>query len=497
MKVTGDELGQIADPRMDFAQAQLIAFIDGSKNCAVRSWAATALGKLGRTTPEIRAKLMDVLVNERNGKKGKHHFHESADAALSLGTLGVVEATPPLLQILANKKNKKYLRCSAVVALGLMKTPSNRSILEGLYYAPDSDRDLKASALLGLGLLKDERSAFTLYKVLMGRAKEEFKTIAVTSLERIGLKRIAFRNGSKTRTVDLVGQFEALLRHRKTSVQVRRALALALGSLGREKTSLNVLRAVYETDRDMGVKGFSLISLALMKKSDEASQGMVRDVFLRALKGEKNAEVRAFAALAAGISREAGLGERLLQVFNSKERPDVRAAAAVGLGILAHRPAVADLCRELKNPQDGGDARGYAAVSLGMIGDPEAIVYLRWVLENVNVPYLKWASSMGLAYLGDKKAITLIVECLDDRNLPTRITAIRSLAYFRDLSTLQPLVEQYRKEKLESVRESIVRTMGMIVDQSEDVPACRQIGQGVNWAGLAKRHVLLRLVSLY
>ncbi|MHC4780460.1 MAG: HEAT repeat domain-containing protein [Planctomycetota bacterium] len=490
-QVSGEGASDIADPRSTFARDRLLGYINQSKNCCVRSWSITALGKLGQDTPEIREKLLKVLLDK------KHHFHESADAAIALGSMRVVEATEPLLRILGNKKKKKFLRCCAAVSLGLMKSPSNRSILEDLYHAPESDRDIRASALLALGLLGDERSAYTLYKVLMGKAKEEYKTIAVTSLARIGKTGIIFRTGSRTRTVDLVGQFETLLRHRKTPVQVRRALALALGDMGTESTSLETLRRVYETDRDRGVRGFALISMALMKKSDGVNQELVSKVFLRALKGERNAEVKGFAALASGMSRDSSLGKPLLHVFNGKEQPDVRAAAALGLGILKYEPAVSDLCSELKAPRDGGDARGYAAVALGMIGDGAATDYLKWVLKNVNVPYFQWASSMGLALLGDRTAIPLVVERLDDKNLQTRVTAIRSLSYFRDLSTLKPLMDQYGREKLESVRESIIRTMGMILDESESIPACRLIGEGMNWAGLAKRHVLLRLVSLY
>jgi HEAT repeat protein len=488
---TEDGDGETVDPRILLAEAGLLEIIDDKKSCDVRSWSATALGKLGRNTPEIRNKLIDALLD------GKRHYHESADAALALGTLRVVEATQPLLRILSNKKKKKLLRCSAAVALGLMKSLANRDLLERIFHAPDSKKDLKAAALLGLGLLGDERSAFTLTKVLLSNAKDELKTVAVASLARTGVSHLVFRRGSRSRTVDLAGLFETLLRRKTTRVQVRRGLALALGTVWREETTLEVLRRVYRTDRDEGVKGFALISLALMKKGDPAKKEMVRDVLLRALKVEGNARVRGFAALACGLARDVELGAPLLEVFNGNERADVRAAAAVGLGVLRYRPALPDLAQELRKPRDGGHARGYAAVALGMIGDPAASGYLKWILKNVNVPYLKWASATGLALLRDRTALPLILECIDDRNLMTRVTAIRSLAYFRDLSTVKPLMDQFRVEKLDSVRECIVRTMGMILDDAETIPACRRIGTGVNWAGLAKRPVLLRLVSLF
>jgi HEAT repeat protein len=378
-----------------------------------------------------------------------------------------------------------------------MKSPANHHVLERTFHAPDSTKDVKGAALLGLGLLGDERSATTLYGILLSGGRDEYRTIAVASLVRTGVSSIVFRRGSRSRMVDLVDLFETLLGRKTTPVQVRRGLALALGSMGREETSLDVLRGAYRTDRDEGVQGFALISLALMKKEDPERKETVRRFFLRVLKREGDARVRGFAVLAAGLTRDAELGKSLLEVFNSSERSDVRAAAAVGLGVLRYGPALSDLARELKHPRDGGDARGYAAVALGMIGDPAASEYLKWILKNVNVPYLKWASATGLALLRDRTALPLILECIDDRNLTTRLTAIRSLAYFRDPSTLEPLMDRFRAEKLDSVRECIVRTMGMILDDAETIPACRRIGAGVNWAGLARRPVLLRLVSLF
>jgi HEAT repeat protein len=487
-----DEAGvETIDPRIDMATTALLVYIDDKKSCDVRSWSATALGKLGRNTSEVRMKLIKALLSR------KRHFHENADAALSLGMLRAVEATEPLCRIVSDKRRKSFVRCAAAVSLGLMKSPANRPVLERVLHASDSGKDLKGAALLGLGLLGDERSAYALYQVLIGNSREEYKTIAVASLARSGASRIVFRRGSRSRTVDLVELFESLILRKTTSDPVRRGLVLALGTLGREKTSLDVLRRAYGSTRDSGVKGFTLLSMALMKKENPAKQAQVRETILTALRRGKSARVRGFAALAAGLSEDPELGGALLVVFNGKDQADVRAAAAVGLGILRHRAAVDDLVRELREPRDGGDARGFAAVALGMIGDRSASKSLRWILKNVNVPYLKWASATGLALLGDRGAIPQILECMDDRNMTTRLTAIRSLGYFRDLSTLKPLMERFEKEKSDGVRECIVRTMGMILDDAESVPACRRIGAGVDWAGLSKRPVLLRLVSLF
>jgi HEAT repeat protein len=355
---------------------------------------------------------------------------------------------------------------------------------------------VKAGCLLGLGLLKDERAAYTLYPVIMGNSPEELQSFAVTSLAKIGTTKITFRVGRRSREVDIVDLLEKKLVRKTTRTQVRRAMAMALGTIGREETSIKALQQAYRIDRDKGVKGFALLSLALMKKSD-ANKLVVRDVLRQALKRERDTIVRGFAALAVGLSRDVEAGKQLLDVFNKDRNAEVRAAAAIGLGIIKYKPALPDLGGEVEKPRDGGDARGYACVALGMIGDPAASKYLKSVLKNVNIPYLKWASATGLAVLRDRSALPMILECLSDKNQITRDSAVRSLAYFRDDTTILPLLEQFKKEKSDEVRAMICVTLGQIVDVSQEVPILRRIGRNVNWIAAVRMPSIALLTRIF
>jgi HEAT repeat protein len=132
-----------------------------------------------------------------------------------------------------------------------------------------------------------------------------------------------------------------------------------------------------------------------------------------------------------------------------------------------------------------------------MIGDRNASKYLKSVLKNVNIPYLKWASATGLAVLGDKSAIPMILEWIGDGNSITRDSAIRSLGYFRDDSTIMPLLDQFKKEKNDKVRAMICVTLGQIIDTSTKVPVLRRIGRNVNWIAAIRMPSVALLTRIF
>ena len=454
----------------------------------VRAASCIALGKLGQNTPEVRTKLVAAL-------KDRHKDVQDS-AALALGMVKAVEATHDLTKIVMNKRNKTSLRCFAAVGLGLMGNPANLRTLQNIFTASDTKEEVKAGALLGLGLLKDERAAYTLYPVVMSNYKEELQSFAVTALAKIGTTEIEFRRGRKSTKIDIVNLFERKMLTKTTKTQVRRAMAMALGTIGREDSSIKALQQAYRVDRDKGVKGFALLSMALMKKND-ANKMVVNDTLRRALVRERDNVVKGFAALAVGLSKDEEGGKLLLNVFLKERNPDVRAAAAVGMGIMKYKQALPDLGQEVKKPKDGGEARGYACVALGMIGDPAASDYLKSVLKDVNIPYLKWASATGLAILNDKSAIPMIMEWINDKNQITRESAIRSLSYFRDDSTISPLLDQFRKEKSDHVRTMCIVTLGMIGDVSDEIPVLRRIGRNVNWIAAVRMPAVDLLTKIF
>ncbi|MHC5038251.1 MAG: HEAT repeat domain-containing protein [Planctomycetota bacterium] len=487
-RITGMEGGNaVANPQLHV----LVDFLCQSltdDHREIRASAAIALGKIRWNEAPIRSALLKALKDRDRTVR--------ATAALALGMIGAKETGPRLAAILKNKRNDSGFRSFAAVSLGLMGDPANLRVLQTTFHAPDSKSDVKGGAILGLGLLGQERAVYTLLPVFLRTMREEFRALAVTSLARLGMVEICLGSGKKAVTLDLIQEFEKRLLDKRTPREVRRAIALALGTFGREQTSRSVLQKAYWRDRDKGVRGFALLSIAQLGKKSEEKGRSLR--FLSwALSRETSPLLRGYLALGLGLTEEAEAGPLLLDLFQGKEHPDVRAAAAVGLGIVKYRAALPDLGREIQDPKDAGKARGYAAMALGMIGDPASVPYLRAVLENANIPYLRWAASNGLALLGDRTAVPALLKSMGDRNLLTRRTTIQALRFFRDETSIEPLLACFRKEKVDVLRRSIIGTLGAIGEPVKGIPALRRIDRHVNWMAAIRLKSIALLLDLF
>lgn len=485
--VTGTEGGSAPSAKLEVLVDKLVANLD-DRYFDVRAASCLALGKVGANTEEVRRGLLKAMKDKNSD------VQESA--VLALGMIHAVECSDAVVAILRHKQNDEGMRCFAAVSLGLMGSPANLGALQGVYGAPDTKEEVRAGCILGLGLLGDERAVYALYPAAMGAAKEEIQAFAVTALANIGKVRFEMRTGRRTAEVDLLEVFGRKLVTKETPTEVRRALALALGEIGDDEGSLRALQQAYRADRDKGVRGFALLSMALLKKGEGARQ-MVLDTLVRAMKTESDAMLRGFATLAVGLTRDPAAGPDLLALFTGKAEAEVRAAAAIGLGLLKYTPAMPDLGREVENPKDGGEARGYAAVALGMIGDRGATDCLKTVLETVRDPYLQWASATGLALLKDTSAIPMVLAKLDDKNRITRESAIRSIAFFREDATLEPILEQFGKEDSNEIRALMVVTLGNIAEASEDMPVLRKVGRNVNWVAAQRLKAVDLLTRLF
>ena len=457
----------------------------------VRSSAAVALGKLNCGDPAVRLRLVAALRDR--------HPDVRESAALGLGMIRAVEASGELAAILKDKLQAARLRAFAAVALGLQGDPAVLPALLAALDSPDTKDAVKAGVILGIGLLGDERGAQALLAVVLGNEEEELQALALAALAKIGAVEVgsARRGAGKT---DVVRLLETRLRDKDARTQVRRSAALALGAIGRAETSADVLEKAIRFDRDKGVRAFALVGLARLAArlpEGDGAAAAARNFLRRAACDESDDRVKGFAVLAVGLSRDEKAGGLVLGMFNGSEAADVRAAAAVALGLLKHRDAIPDLSREIREPRDGGDARGFACVALGMIGDPCAVDFLRAVLREAGHPYLIGAAATGLALLGDRGALPLILKRIEERDEVVREAAVRSLQFFRDDSTAAPLLDMVRREKSEPIRAMMVVSLGAIADASEEMPVLRRIGRDVNWVAAKNLPAIALLLRMF
>lgn len=138
--------------------------------------------------------------------------------------------------------------------------------------------------------------------------------------------------------------------------------------------------------------------------------------------------------------------------------------AALLLGILGDKRAVPALIEATKD-----DAIDYcAATSLGAIGDKRAIPALHGMLERcVNDTFSCLFAGYGLAMLGDKEGLKVVIDTLNDRrvNWGNRDHAIYALGKLGDKEAVPYLVAALKDEH-PNIRVSAARALGKIGDVS-------------------------------
>jgi HEAT repeat protein len=172
---------------------------------------------------------------------------------------------------------------------------------------------------------------------------------------------------------------------------VRAAAAIALGKAGDAKVLPHLVGALSDTHQQVSESA----SLAIGILGEREGLPVLRDLLLDTVEGRKlvrrpqgvPVRTRAFAAIGMGLVGDRHAVADLLFVADPARREaskDVPIGAIVGLGLLGSEAsdAVAPLLDLLANPRIEDLVRSYAATSLGKIGDPAAVPALRRALRD-------------------------------------------------------------------------------------------------------------------
>jgi len=121
--------------------------------------------------------------------------------------------------------------------------------------------------------------------------------------------------------------------------------------------------------------------------------------------------VRAYLALAMGVTRDKFYSDILIEGLNDENR-ESRLAAVQAVGLIGAKNAGSRLKEIVKN-SDFSIERLAATISLGLIGDAGSIPMLKELLEDEE-PNIQWDAAVALAKMGDPSG-AFIIENLMDR----------------------------------------------------------------------------------
>ena len=120
--------------------------------------------------------------------------------------------------------------------------------------------------------------------------------------------------------------------------------------------------------------------------------------------------VRAYLALAMGVTRDEFYSDALLIGLNDENR-ESRLAAVQAIGMVGAKTALPKL-QEILEKSQFTDERLATTISMGMIGDKNSIPLLQTLLEDEE-PNIQWDAAIALAKMGDTSGAFIIANLLD------------------------------------------------------------------------------------
>ncbi len=510
-----DVLGELRDNRS--LSLMLEAIRDEDEN--VRATAVEHLGKLGE--PSVVDALLDIL--------DSGELWTAYPAADALGRIGNKKAVPHLLQAL----KRKPLREPALKALGLLAEPSTLehiiSLLEDsskniqeqalktiermyhngveagfitgelrrllgakaiallLNYAWSNKREVRISAILLLGLMKDEAAYGPLLDI---SHEEEFAEDVKKALVFIGsgnpgslLQLFNTDNTHQLRFIcEVAGEivspvyydvFEGLLKNEDGHVRAIAAYSISrLGDRRARQELLSLLTDPYEDVQEAAVEALSNLRDALqtdeliyMLKSDDPflrrntvrllgklkAADAVADIGF-ALKDEKIMVRKA--AIEALFSLGTPDAVRYLTHALTDEDPDIRISATLSIGALGGERALDSLIILTADPEDF--VRVSAAKALGLLKDRGAVKNLIKLLSDRS-GFVVSTAIESLKALGGDEANVAILKMLSSEDEEIRRTAITALEGFEEA---EDRLVSFLKDPDWATRIAAVRALG-------------------------------------
>ncbi|MGQ0612716.1 MAG: HEAT repeat domain-containing protein [Planctomycetaceae bacterium] len=420
--------------------------------------AAIALGMLPKLDDKdkaiVRQICLEVVADD------KQRTRERAWAAVALGLQRDREAVRPLMKLLEVKYSDDNVPAGILVGLGLI---GDNSIVDELCTAfkekklAGQEVTDRVQAFIGYALMKieDPKALDTIVQVLKLRS---FGTIAKRSAA-IAAGVLGAKADEKTKE-DLFKTVKSFI-DKVSDPSCRNFATIALSQIG-TKECLEALMS-YAEDGDVGQRPFAALGLAthvFYKDRDAArgGEGMNPEMRLKivaklgALSDKlKDTDTKAAFLLARGIVKDKSAVETLVNNAGDKSGdPLIRGFSCVALGLLG------DASDNVKNAiklalADGkksADLRRDAATGLGLLKDARIVDTLIEELKSAKTFAVQGGLITAIGTIGDHRAITPLVEILNDLKQPAQTRALAAVGLgmigdLRELPALARLSQNY------------------------------------------------------
>ncbi len=221
--------------------------------------------------------------------------------------------------------------------------------------------------------------------------------------------------------------------------QTRYFAALSLGRIGGEKARTALLDEMREASRAIEQPWIMLaLGSMIAARADASLVGLVtpdddREVcesLLRTLDAAKSPHAIGAAAIALGLCRAPGSGDRLRAALSEYgDREDVGGQIAIGLALLEERSAAPHIRELLADSVRKPQLLVRFAMSLGKLGDAEAVAQLTSMLTDAEGGLARLSAvASGLGQLGDRRCVDPLVQMLQNKTLTPLTRAFAAVA---------------------------------------------------------------------
>ncbi len=307
-----------------------------------------------------------------------------------------------LAAILEDDGGDVHRRSGSAVALGHLGDPAAVPILARVLARRDLPVQVRGGAALALGLLGDRAACADLANALRdGRQEDCVRGFAAAGLSL--LAHPARARGDAPAGSDPAGTLREIAGDPKSAhAPVRQTALLALGRCPPSTENIEKLTAALKNEPDPCSRACAALALGSLGNGDAAAARAARDA--------------------------------LLESFQ-REAPELRAFAALGLGMGKHVEARKTLEKHLAEPGDP-EPRAACAVALGLLGDPAATAALLGVVQAEKSPALRTAATEALGLLGGREAADALRQLAAEPAAEVRGQALYGLGLAGDSADL-------------------------------------------------------------
>ncbi len=473
----------------------------------IHGGAMIALGKIG--SAEMIPMFKSAAYNRfrtQSGQKIKFGYQATESGVLALGMLPEIDAAGRktireiCLEAIQDDKLRTRERTWAAVVLGLQKDTDAVEPLMELLEVKYKNDNIPAGILAGIGLIGSQEHDETKFDAVpeLAQAFVKGKLRGRALSPRIH----AFVGYALTKLEDprALPAVLKVLKSRRTGTIIKRSAAIAAGTIGskadpemRDQTVQRLLSFIRKTG-DPSSQNFATIALSQLAtpKAIKALMDFAED----GKYGQRPFAGLGLATMVFYDKAAKGGAERLdsktrsmvidhLRKLSNKFKPkDLKAAFLLARGIVGDKSAVEDLVMHASKRSEDPVLRGYACIALGLIGDARTDVKdaIKTALKTRKSAALRVSAATGLGLLDDAGVVKFLIDELKaSKSFAVQGQLIQAIGKIGDHKAITPLIEILDNTKKPAQTRAMASVgLGMIGD-TRDYPVLSRLAKNYNY----------------